>query len=93
MKKLTYLFVLSIIIALTSCHGRSIDPSAARHVGRTVNQFIQGNDVSFKSTYKGHCYDCGLNHYGRYICPKFSRQKGSPTTCECGCPMKRHAKN
>ena len=55
-----------------------------------------GREINFKGspTRKGHCYDCGLNHYGSYVCPSFEPKASSPTTCDnCGCPMGRHALN
>lgn len=50
--------------------------------------------TGFKSLRKGHCRDCGLDHYGNYICPAFTPKPGRPTTCKvCGCPMSSHAIN
>lgn len=60
-----------------------------------LNQYgFSGSSPSFrgKPSRTGHCYDCGLNHYGHYVCPHFTpRTLGDATTCKCGHAIGRHA--
>lgn len=56
---------------------------------------VAGRSVNFRGTptRTGHCRNCGLDHYGNYICEHFTPERPGSTTCVCGCSMKSHAQN
>ena len=100
MKRILYfVFLLSICTCFISCNSCGDTERFISDIGYGDWDFDgdgeAGRNVNFKGspTRKGHCYDCGLDHYGNYVCPAFIPQRSSPTTCICGCPMGRHAKN
>ena len=64
--------------------------------GEVFNYSIgSGNtrSISFRRgcPHEGHCRNCGLDHYGNYICPYFRPKSGHPSECKCGCPKQSHA--
>ncbi|MCR4664567.1 MAG: hypothetical protein K5660_04285 [Paludibacteraceae bacterium] len=50
-----------------------------------------GYNVDFRAGNKGHCYECGLTHYGTYKCEHFNPKDGDPSMCKCKHSITEHA--